>query len=404
VAFGEPRSKRDGTPLSTQREHYHRAMGSIEAYQTAKGKRYRVLYRRPNNVQTQKRGFATKRSAELFLAEVEVSKSRGSYIDPSKSRITVSAWVDEWMQTRSDWKPTSRERVRGIVELHVRPRLGDLPLGGLSHATIQQWAGSLSATMAPASVRRVVNVLSGALQMAVADGRLPANPARNLKLPKSVTHARQYLTHDQVRALAAAVDDEGDRFKGSEHGLGLVVLVLAYCGLRWGELSGLRVGDIDFDRGRLEIQHTVVELDGVQMESSPKSYESRSIPVPATVLAGIRARVEGRNSGEPVFAAPKSGGWLRNRSFRRGWFDAAAASVDLAGLTPHELRHTAASLAISAGANVKAVQRMLGHASASVTLDVYSDLFDSDLDAVSLALDKAIARSNVAISLPDVPK
>ena len=60
------------------------------------------------------------------------------------------------------------------------------------------------------------------------------------------------------------------------------------------------------------------------------------------------------------------------------------------GLTPHEMRHTAASLAISAGANVKAVQRMLGHASAAVTLGVYSDLFDSDLDTVSAALDEQI--------------
>ncbi|QWT25450.1 integrase [Subtercola sp. PAMC28395] len=62
---------------------------------------------------------------------------------------------------------------------------------------------------------------------------------------------------------------------------------------------------------------------------------------------------------------------------------------------------TAASLAISAGANVKAVQRMLGHASAAVTLDVYSDLFDSDLDSVSFALDQAIFKSNVARTLPD---
>ena len=58
-------------------------------------------------------------------------------------------------------------------------------------------------------------------------------------------------------------------------------------------------------------------------------------------------------------------------------------------VTPHDLRHTAASLAISAGANVKAVQRMLGHASAAMTLDTYADLFDDDLDAVSAALDEA---------------
>ena len=59
-------------------------------------------------------------------------------------------------------------------------------------------------------------------------------------------------------------------------------------------------------------------------------------------------------------------------------------------ITPLDLRHTAASLAVSAGANVKAVQRILGHAKASITLDVDADLFDEDLDSVAANLDAAI--------------
>ena len=81
------------------------------------------------------------------------------------------------------------------------------------------------------------------------------------------------------------------------------------------------------------------------------------------------------------------GGVLRNRNARRAWFNRAAAAIGEPNLTPHELRHTAASLAVSAGANVKAVQRMLGHASAAMTLDRYADLFDDDLDAVAERLD-----------------
>ncbi len=79
--------------------------------------------------------------------------------------------------------------------------------------------------------------------------------------------------------------------------------------------------------------------------------------------------------------------WLRN--WRRRVFDPALHEAGLGELTPHELRHTAASLAVAAGANVKAVQRMLGHASAAMTLDVYSGLFDDDLDAVADRLDAA---------------
>jgi integrase len=74
-------------------------------------------------------------------------------------------------------------------------------------------------------------------------------------------------------------------------------------------------------------------------------------------------------------------------------FDPAAEDAGMAGLTPHELRHTAASLAVSAGANVKAVQKMLGHASAAMTLDIYSGLFDDDLDGVAERIDVLAAVS-----------
>ena len=375
-------------------------MGSISAYVTSSGKRYRVIYRRPDHLQTQKRGFKTKRDAELFLAKTEIDKSRGAYIDPSKSRVLVGEWLDSWMESRSDWRPTSRERARGIVELHIKPQLGKYPLGALDHKTVQTWAGGLSRSQGPSSVRKIVNVLSGSLQMAVKDGRLPANPAHGLNLPKVGKASKRYLSHAEVRDLADAVDSLGKgMFRGETNGYGLLVRVLAYCGLRWGEASGLRVKDVDFKRGRLEVQHTIVEVDGFQIDSEPKDYEARSIPVPASLLAELAIHVEGKEAGSPAFAAAR-GGWLRGRVFRHGWFDEAAEMIGQDGLTPHEMRHTAASLAISAGANVKAVQRMLGHASAAVTLDVYSDLFDSDLDTVSAALDEQITRMDVAKTLP----
>ncbi len=104
----------------------------------------------------------------------------------------------------------------------------------------------------------------------------------------------------------------------------------------------------------------------------------------------LARRCEGKRPDDLVFTAP-AGGALNNRNWTRRNFEPAMTQLleiypDLTRLTPHDLRHTAASLAISAGANVKAVQRMLGHASAAMTLDVYADLFDDDLDAVGDAL------------------
>jgi integrase len=120
------------------------------------------------------------------------------------------------------------------------------------------------------------------------------------------------------------------------------------------------------------------EIGGKLVEGAPKNHQRRSVPVPRFLVDELAAHIAGKRPDELVFTAP-NGGPLRNTNFRSRVFLPAAASVGLAGVTPHVLRHTAASLAVAAGANVKAVQRMLGHAFASMTLDVYAGLFGDDL-------------------------
>ncbi|MDH2442858.1 site-specific integrase [Amnibacterium sp. CER49] len=198
--------------------------------------------------------------------------------------------------------------------------------------------------------------------------------------------------HEQVAALALEVNA---RSNGNELGYGLIVMVLAYGGLRWGELSGRRPIDVDVRRARLEVRQTVVMDKGYQRVEAPKDYEHRSIPFPGFLLDPLRVQVAGRAPEASVLFGARTRTWLRNRSFRDGWFDPAADSIGQPGFTPHELRHTATSLAVQAGANVKAVQRMLGHASAAITLDVYADLFDDDLDTVAVALDRAALQTDV---------
>ena len=111
----------------------------------------------------------------------------------------------------------------------------------------------------------------------------------------------------------------------------------------------------------------------------------------------------GMQPGDLVFTSSR-GAPLRNHNFRARVFAPAAAAIGVPQLTPHDLRHTAASLAVQAGANVKAVQRMLGHASAAMTLDVYAGLFGDDLDAVADRLDEAAARARAdSLRTPDGP-
>jgi integrase len=366
-------------------------VGSIEAYQTQAGRRYRVLYRRPDHLQTQKRGFRTKRDAELYLAGIEVDKSRGAYIDPTKARVTIGEWMDVWIAARPDLRATSRSRAVGIIEKFIRPQLGRIPIGQFTRLQAQQWAAALPGS--PQTIRKMVNVLSGALQLAVDDGRLPSNPAQRLKLPRPTKTSKRYLTHDEVGALAIAI---GKRPHGRDLGYDVLLLTLAYCGLLWGELCGLRIQDLDLDRARLIVRQTVVADKGYQRIEAPKDYEHLSIPIPDFLVEMLRRQVADRSPSNPVFYGMRTKTYLRNHAFRKGWFDPASTEIGLDGLTPHELRHTSASLAVSSGAHVKAVQRMLGHASAAMTLDTYADLFDDDLDAVATALDSDARRSKVS--------
>lgn len=145
---------------------------------------------------------------------------------------------------------------------------------------------------------------------------------------------------------------------------------------------------------RLNVEQTIVDDNGRSLVKPPKDNEIRSVPAPRFVIEMLVEQGEGMGSDDLLFRSPR-GRPLRNRHERGRWFDAAADAIGVPELTPHALRHTAASLAISAGASVLAVQRMLGHSSATVTLDVYSELFDGDLDELGDRLDRVRAESRL---------
>lgn len=203
--------------------------------------------------------------------------------------------------------------------------------------------------------------------------------------PLTATKRRRgYLSHEQVHDLVEAAGDWGD-----------ILAVLAYTGLRWGELAALRLSSVDLRSGRLAVTASVSEIGGTLAWGTPKNDQSRSVVLPPFLMPALERRITERRPDDLVFTT-YLGTPLRNNNFRHRVFSPALKRVrendpTFPVVTPHDLRHTAASLAVSAGANVKAVQHMLGHASAAMTLDVYADLFDEDLNAVAEALDHKAA-------------
>ncbi|MGG5753254.1 tyrosine-type recombinase/integrase [Zafaria sp. Z1313] len=346
---------------------------------------YTVRYRKPDRGSTMKRGFRTKRDAEAFAATVEVSKLKGEFISVSAGRTTVGDLGEKWLANQAHLKPSTLRVTESAWAVHVRPRWGSVQISDILHTEVQTWLSAMSATKSATLVIRCHGILAKILDNAVMDRMLSTNPARGVKLPRKAKKEHVYLTHEQVHALAGEAKHP------------LLVLFLAYTGLRWGEATGLRIRDVNPLRRRLNVVQNAVEVGNTVVVGTPKTHERRSVPYPEFLAEALSEQMKGKLPDDLLFAGADGGFLTRTGTSKtsRGWFVGALQRAGLPRMTPHELRHTAASLAISAGANVKAVQRMLGHASATMTLDTYADLFEDDLDSVGAALDHAASQKIV---------
>lgn len=239
------------------------------------------------------------------------------------------------------------------------------------------WVAKLSGSKGPATVRYAHRVLCLVFDYGMRTRRLAVNVARGVRLPRQAPARDRILTMPQVEALAERMGAEGD-----------LVLIMALLGLRWSELAGLRVADVDLARGRVHVVERATEVGGRIDVSAPKSRASaRAVAVPASLRSVLAARVADKGPGDLVFTAP-DGGYLRNGNWRArsGWAE-ATADLGLDGVTPHDLRRTFGSLARSAGADLRWIQKAMGHESITTTARIYAHLYDDELDQVAAALD-----------------
>lgn len=374
----------------------HGNVQSVPSANYGKGMRWRARFIDDNGAERAK-GFHRKSDAQKFLdAEVTAKLVTGTYIEPSAGRVTVSAVYQTWLAAQSHISAKTAASRRSVWNSRVEPHWGDVLVADVRSSAVRGWVAAMVAEGAGTPIiENAFGVLRQVLGAAVEDNRLARNPCDGVKLPKRKHADRGYLSHEQVAALASQVERNPE-----------VIRFLAYTGLRWGEMAALRVQDFDMLRRRVNVSRSVTESGGLQW-STPKSWERRSVPFPAVLSEELAALMSGKARDHLVFTDLR-GGVLRNSNWRTRVFRPAvqrcqAVDTTFPTITPHDLRHTAASLAVSVRANVKAVQRMLGHAKASMTLDTYADLFDEDLDEVADRLNEAIQFTADALRTAKVP-
>ena len=232
-----------------------------------------------------------------------------------------------------------------------------------------------------ANTRRRVGLLFGRIMShAVRLGLLAKNPAKDLAggadyIPRARPQKRHvYMTMRQLQDYAAACKPWDD-----------LIMLAGTTGLRWGEITALRQGDIQGDDQPFIDVVRAWSTDGKNIISSTtKTGEKRRVPVPVKVADGAPTAHRGRPTVEI-----RTGSQLHHSNFASRVLKKAGAGMDPVP-TFHDLRHTAVSLAIHAGANIKAVQRIAGHQSAEMTLKTYSEVFEGDLHQSAAALNELL--------------
>ena len=203
-------------------------------------------------------------------------------MSPSAGKITIGELGPAWLKRhRGHMKPSGFRSYDSAWRIHVEPRWGRTPITAILKTDVQAWISSLATEpttgrkigeeggLGASTIETVHRVLKMILDDAVEDRRILANPAQRIRLPKRTAKANIYLTHEQVFALAAEAKQYGP-----------LILLLCYCGPRWGEVAGLRVGHIDFLKRRIKLQENAVMVGTKVVVGTLKGHKFRDIPMP----------------------------------------------------------------------------------------------------------------------------
>lgn len=303
---------------------------------------------------------------------------KGTYQAPEK--VTVAQWMEEWLSTfcANKVKPLTLQSYRGIIKNHIIPAIGSLKLQAVKGTHIQRLYNSMTAAgLSGKTIKNVSAVLHKAFGVAMKQGIIAANPCGAAELPKAEHKEIHPLTDNEIPLFLSAIDASPMR---NAYALCL------FAGLREGECLGLSWGQVDFEKGRITVSQQLQKekSKGGRYYIAPttKSGKPRTIEPPPIAFQYLKAervkQLENRlkagpewdNSDDLVFTDEAGKHYALHTFYKR--FKAIAASIGRPDARPHDLRHTAATVAIASGADIKSVQDLLGHATASFTLNVYA--------------------------------
>ncbi len=320
----------------------------------------------------------TQKEVRQKMTEMINALDKGTYQAPNK--LTVSGWLKEWLSTycANKVKPLTLASYEGIIRNHINPQIGAVELQAVRGSHIQRVYNAMTdAGTSGKTVKNVSAVLHKAFSIAIKQGIISANPCEGAELPKVTKKEISPLTDEEIPLFLSAIE-------GSP--MGNAYALCLFAGLREGECLGLSWKQVDFKRKRIvisqQLQKNKVGDKEYYIAPTTKSSKPRTIEPPAIAFEYLRQeqikQIENRfrvgkawsNPDDLVFTDELGKHYATFTFYNR--FKKIAASIGRPDARPHDLRHTAATVAIANGADIKSVQDMLGHATASFTLNVYA--------------------------------
>ena len=352
-------------------------------------KRYRVrIYHAGREIYS--RVHDTSAAAKADEASWASRLAGGSWVDPKAGRLPLGKVIDQFLETRPGLVAPKTFVTETYLMGLVSPSLRRLPLGLVESADIAAELARHSMTHSRSTLDRLKSVLSMAFKYAATQRLTDRNPVKGVRTPQGRTDTERTemwpYSLDELRAVAAsltAVHPDGD-----------IALFLGLTGLRWGELAALRPRDV------LEVPHRAVRvarsLSTGQAVKETKNGRVRLVPIVGEAWAVLEARLPGLAPNDLIFSTQGRplGGWAWKSRVR--WAEHAQ------GRRVHDLRHTAATLWLGSGMDVKTVQNWLGHVTASMTLDRYSHYLPGAA-AAGLARMEAVLNTGTGTSPAHVP-
>lgn len=361
------------------------------AVYTPEGRKRRTLYGK------------TRKNVATKLSRALADREGGLVFDGGN--LTVGEYLDRWLAecVKGPVRESTFERYEYAIRPHIKPALGRVKLKSLTPTHVRGFyrekldGSEGSPGLASATVHKIHVVLHKALDQAVADGLIPRNVTRAVKVPSASLERKEItpLTAEEANRLIEVAIDESDRLQT------LYVLAI-HTGLRQGELLALRWEDLDLEEGALRVRRTLTYAGGKHSLAEPKTRKSRrTVRLTTLAIDSLKSHLE-RQIAEMerlgslykpsglVFANETGGiispSNLRNRSFARLLKHAGLP----AGTRFHDLRHTCATLLLSKNVNPKIVSEMLGHANIAITLDTYSHVLPNMQEKAARALEEAL--------------